>query len=144
VAEATLYLFDGHNLLHASSFADARELVDTLASFLAVRGARGIVVFDGEGEAAMLGPLEVRYAPNADTVLERMAAELRLREQICLVSSDLAVRGTSGHEVAKLGSRTFLRDLEPTLHEDRPRSPLADRLDAKTRARLEQLRRGEG
>ena len=45
-----VYLFDGYNLLHAGAFADVRELVDTLASFVAVRGARGIVVFDGVGE----------------------------------------------------------------------------------------------
>jgi hypothetical protein len=29
--ESELYLFDGFNLLHASSFEDARELVDALA-----------------------------------------------------------------------------------------------------------------
>ena len=36
-----LYLFDGYNILHAGDFADRRELVDALASFVAVRGARG-------------------------------------------------------------------------------------------------------
>ena len=41
MADPTLYLFDGHNLLHAGGYADQRELTDTLASFVAVRGARG-------------------------------------------------------------------------------------------------------
>ena len=38
MAEPTLYLFDGYNLLHAGPFADRRELVDALASFVATRG----------------------------------------------------------------------------------------------------------
>src|SRR5581483_12173406 len=135
--------FDGHNLLHAGGLADRRELADRLADFVAVRGARGIVVFDGGGRDTELGPLAVRHAPHADTLLERLAAEHRDRERVCLVSSDSAVRGTSGQEVRKLTSRTFLRDLEP---DDRPAYRplrLADRLDARTRDRLERLRRGE-
>ena len=49
MSEPTLYLFDGYNLLHAGEFSDAAELVDALASFVALRGARGVVVFDGHG-----------------------------------------------------------------------------------------------
>jgi predicted RNA-binding protein with PIN domain len=143
LAEPTLYLFDGFNLLHAAAFDDVRELTDALASFVAVRGARGIVVFDGLGTDATLGPLEVRYAPNADSVIERLAAEHRDRERVCLVSSDIAVRGTSGQQVAKLSSATFVRDLEAPAHnEDAPRG-LGGRLDDATRERLERLRRGE-
>ena len=59
MAETALYLFDGYNLLHAGSFRDARELVDRLADFVAVEGARGVVVFDGVGEDASYGPLEL-------------------------------------------------------------------------------------
>jgi predicted RNA-binding protein with PIN domain len=141
MAEATLYLFDGYNLLHAGAFADARELVDALASFVAMRGARGVVVFDGVGEDAAFGPLEVRYAPDADTLIERLAAERRDVEQVCLVSSDAAVRGTSGQAVAKLSSAVFLRELPATGHQEQRRSEIADRLDDETRARLERLRR---
>lgn len=141
-SEPTLYLFDGYNLLHAGTFADARELVDRLASFVAMRGARGVVVFDGVGEDAAFGPLEVRFAQHADTVIERLAAEHRASERVCLVSSDVAVRGTSGQEVGKLSSAGFLRDLPAAGHSERPRTEVADRLDAETRARLEQLRRG--
>ena len=141
--ETTLYLFDGYNLLHAGDYESVRELIDRLASFVAQEGARGIVVFDGAGEDLERGPLQVRFAPHADTVLERLAAEHRGREQVCLVSSDAAVRGTSGHEVRKLSSRTFLRDLGSTTHEERAPLHLADRLDDETRARLERLRRGQ-
>jgi predicted RNA-binding protein with PIN domain len=141
--EPTLYLFDGYNLLHAASYENARELRDALASFVALKGARGVVVFDGAGEDEVRGPLEVRFAEHADTLLERLAAEHRGHERVVLVSSDAAVRGTSGQEVQKLSSQTFLGDLEAVSHsEDRPRH-LRDRLDPETRAALERMRRGE-
>jgi predicted RNA-binding protein with PIN domain len=142
MADPTLYLFDGYNLLHAGGFRDVGELIDRLADFVAVRGARGVVVFDGGGKETTVGALEVRYAANADALLERLAAGHRDRERVCLVSSDIAVRGTSGQEVRKLSSRTFLHDLEPVEHREGQRLPLADRLDEETRARLERLRRG--
>jgi predicted RNA-binding protein with PIN domain len=143
VPDTTLYLFDGYNLLHAGSYRDPRELIDALAGFVAMEGARGIVVFDGFGQNTKLGRLEIRYAEDADTVLERLAAEHRARDNVCLVSSDAAVRGTSGHEVQKLSSKTFLRDLPEARHQDARRSSLADRLDPETLQRLERLRRGE-
>jgi len=141
--EATLYLFDGYNLLHAGGYEDVRELTDALASFVALNGARGIIVFDGVGEDRELGPLSVRYAPHADALLERLAAEHRRRERVCLVSSDAAVRGTSGQEVRKVSSRTFLIDLEPARHGEGRPSRVGEKLDADVRARLERLRRGE-
>ncbi|HEX3453430.1 MAG TPA: NYN domain-containing protein [Gaiellaceae bacterium] len=140
--DPTLYLFDGYNLLHAGGFADVPELVDRLADFVAVRGARGVVVFDGGGTDGELGPLSIRYAPHADTLLERLAAEHRDRENVCLVSSDAAVRGTSGQEVRKLTSRTFVRDLEHVEHREHGSYRVGERLDEETRARLERLRRG--
>jgi len=142
VPEPTLYLFDGYNLLHAGGYEDARTLVDRLASFVALRGARGVVVFDGGGEELDLGALAVRFAPDADTLLERLAAEHRGRERVCLVSSDVAVRGTSGQEVRKISSATFLGGLEPVVHDESDPSRLRDRIDEATRARLERLRRG--
>jgi predicted RNA-binding protein with PIN domain len=143
VPDPTLYLFDGYNLLHAGDYGDVRELVDRLASFVAQQGARGVVVFDGHGEELDRGPLQVRYARDADTLLERLAAEHRGKEQVCLVSSDLAVRGTSGVEVRKLSSKTFLRDLGSTEHEEAVPLRLGERLDEETRAKLEKLRRGQ-
>ncbi len=143
MADPTLYLFDGHNLLHAGTFEDQRELTDLLASFVALRGARGVLVWDGVGTDGEIGPLSVRYVRNADALLERLAAEHRASEIVCLVSSDLAVRGTSGQEVQKRSSRAFVGDLEQTRHEEPHGSRLGDALDAETRARLERLRRGQ-
>jgi predicted RNA-binding protein with PIN domain len=142
MADPTLYLFDGYNLLHAGSFADQRELTDALASFVAMRGARGVVVWDGAGTDAQIGPLAVRYAPQADAVLERLAAEHRATEEVCLVSSDFAVRGTAGQKVQKRSSLSFVGDLEAPRHSESHGSRLGDSLDDETRARLERLRRG--
>jgi predicted RNA-binding protein with PIN domain len=146
MADPTLYLFDGHNLLHAGSFSDARQLVDTLASYVAGRGARGVVVFDGGGEEREVGPLAVRYADHADDVLERLAAENRDSELVCLVSSDALIRRVSGQEVRKLASRSFLAELAPEVHREHEQrgsgGQLRDRLDPETRDRLERLRRG--
>jgi predicted RNA-binding protein with PIN domain len=147
VADPTLYLFDGYNLLHAGTFTDRDELVDTLASFVAGRGARGVVVFDGVGEERAIGPLAVRFTAHADDLLERLAAENRKSELVCIVSSDHAVRWTSGQEVRKLASSGFLAALEPVEHIDHEQKGaggrVGDRLDPSTREQLERLRRGE-
>jgi hypothetical protein len=110
---------------------------------VAVRGARGVLVWDGVGEDRELGPLSVRYAPHADALLERLAAEHRRSETVVLVSSDFALRGTSGQEVQKRSSREFASELEQPSHAEPERSRLRDVVDAETRERLERLRRGE-
>jgi predicted RNA-binding protein with PIN domain len=143
VADGSLYLFDGYNLLYASPFSDPRELVDTLASFVATKGARGVLVFDGVGDDTQRGPLSVRYAADADTLLERLAAEHRGRERVVLVSSDTTVLGTAGREVTSVSSQTFFRELHPPEHREDAPAGLAGRLDDETRTRLERLRRGE-
>ncbi len=142
--DPTLYLFDGFNLLHLGGFGDSRELTDKLASFVAEKGARGVLVFDGSGEDQSYGPLEVRFAEDADTLLERLAAENRDNERVCLVSSDSAVRGTSGQKVMKLSSATFTKDFALDTHAEGKPMRVEDKLDPETRARLEQLRRGQG
>ena len=142
MADPTLYLFDGHNLFHAGDYEDLRQLRDEPASFVALKGARGVLVFDGAGADESYGPLEVRYAKSADTLLERLAAEHRQREVVCLVSSDVAVRGTSGQEVQKRSSATFLGDLEAVAHSEERPHHLRDTLDPETREKLERLRRG--
>jgi len=144
MAEPTLYLFDGFNLLHAGGFGSPEELRDLLASWVSAQGARGVLVFDGEGPTESLGALEVRWAKDADTLLERLAVEHRRREQVAIVSSDTAVRGTTGVEVRKVASQTFLGELCRPTQPSPPRGDLRDRLDPDTLARLERLRRGEG
>jgi predicted RNA-binding protein with PIN domain len=142
VPDPTLYLFDGFNLLHAGASADPRELADRLASFVALKGARGVLVFDGVGPDEELGPLSVRWATDADALLERLAARHRASERVCLVSSDFAIRGTSGQEVTTLSSREFAAELGAVAFGDADHARLGDRLDPETRARLERLRRG--
>jgi predicted RNA-binding protein with PIN domain len=144
MAEPTLYLFDGYNLLHAGTYDDPRALRDALAGFVAMKGARGVLVFDGVGTDESHGPLEVRFAEHADTLLERLAAEHRNKEQVCLVSSDSAVRGTSGLQVMKLSSATFARDFRLEGHQEQRPMRVEDKLDPDTREKLEQLRRGKG
>ena len=142
--EPTLYLFDGYNLLHASQFRARQELVDRLADYVALRGARGVVVFDGVGDDAMYGQLEVRFASSADRLLERLAAENRDEERVFLVSSDRDVRGTAGQEVRKLSSSEFAGELAadaPRSSGRGHRSRVEDALDEATREHLERWRR---
>ncbi len=143
MAEPTLYLFDGFNLLHAGGFDSPEELRDLLASWVAGKGVRGILVFDGHGPDESHGRLDVRWAVNADTLIERLAAEHRGGEQVAVVSSDEAVRGTSGAQVRKLSSAVFLSELVAPKHVDAARGDLRDKLDPATLAKLERLRRGE-
>jgi predicted RNA-binding protein with PIN domain len=143
VAEPTLYLFDGFNLLHAGGFESPEQLRDLLAGWVAGKGVRGVLVFDGHGPDETHGRLEVRWAEDADTAIERLAADNRRGEQVAVVSSDLAVRGTSGVEVRKLSSAAFLDELIPPSHLDSARGDLRDKLDAATLAELERLRRGK-
>ena len=75
MAEPTLYLFDGFNLLHAGGFASPEQLRDLLASWVSAQGVRGVLVFDGHGADEQLGALEVRWAVDADALLERLDAE---------------------------------------------------------------------
>jgi predicted RNA-binding protein with PIN domain len=143
MAEPTLYLFDGFNLLHAGGFESPDALRDLLASWVAAQGARGILVFDGQGSTERRGPLEVRWAKDADALLERLAAENRNREQVAVVSSDAEIRGTAGVEVRKLTSQTFLGELSRPSQPPAVRGDMRDRLDPDTLAELERLRRGE-
>jgi predicted RNA-binding protein with PIN domain len=138
-----LYLFDGNNILHAGGFRDRRELVDRLASHVALEGGRGVVVFDGVGDDVAFGPLEVRYALHADDVLERLAADFRGREPVTVVSSDRAVRTTAGQETRRVSAKTFLRELAqpPRAPEAASRSTVEGALDEETRRRLEEWRR---
>ena len=75
-------------------------------------------------------------------MLERLAAEHRGSEQVAIVSSDAAVRGTTGIEVRKVASQTFLAELARPTQPRSTRGDLRDRLDPDTLARLERLRRG--
>ncbi|MGL6280146.1 MAG: NYN domain-containing protein [Gaiella sp.] len=142
MSEPTLYLFDGSNLFHAGGYAERETLIDALASFVATHAAQGVVVFDGTGTDREIGPLAVRFASDADALLERLAAERRGEESVLIVTSDQAIRVTSGQEVRTTASAVFLAELAAPRHQETPASRVADRLDEETRARMERLRRG--
>ena len=89
------------------------------------------------------GPLSVRWAKDADTLLERLAAERRGQEQVAIVSSDAAVRSTMGIEVRKLASQTFLAEFTRPTQPEAVRGDLRDRLNPETLSKLERLRRGQ-
>src|SRR5205085_5016627 len=137
------YLFDGHNLLYAGGFADQRELRDALASWVATQGARGVLVFDGVGQDETHGPLDVRFAEHADSLIERLASENRGLERVCVVSSDSTVRATAGRMVQSRTSETFLRDFVLAEHVEGKRSELVYRLDHAPRAALARLGRAQ-
>ena len=144
MAEPTLYLFDGYNLLHAGDYrgVDAARSTSWRVSSRC-KGRAASSSSTASGEEVTRGPLEVRFAPHADTLLERLAAEHRDKEWVCLVSSDVTIRETSGQAVRKLSSSTFLRGLGAGDQTPPPPGQLSDRLDEKTRLALERLRRGE-
>ena len=139
-----LYLFDGYNLLNAGPFRGPEELVDRLAGFVAVSGARGVVVFDGVGRDATVGPLDVRYAASADGLLERLAAEHRDEHDVVLVSTDAEIRRTAGQEVANRTSKDFAQELlaaDAARRTAPPGTRIEDALEPDVRARLERWRR---
>ncbi len=122
---------------------EPQALVDRLAGFVAERGARGIVVFDGEGADSAYGALEVRYARTADHVLERLAAENRDTAEVILVSTDRAIRDTVGLEVRKVLSEDFASEITGAKTQSlKPGGgKVEDALEAETRERLEAWRR---
>lgn len=140
-----LYLFDGWNLFHAGGYGSPEELVDLLAGHVAREGARGVVVFDGVGRDRTIGALDVRYAPHADDLLERLAVEARdRREDVVVVSSDRLIRETAGQEVRRRTSNEFARELGRSTADPAgalPEGRVEDALDADTREALERWRR---
>ena len=111
---------------------------------MALKGARGIAVFDGDGEEREIGPLSVRFAPHADALLERLAAEHRATEVVFLVSSDaVASRHVRARRCGSAPRAGFLADLEPARHDERRLFRVEERVDDETRAALERLRRSK-
>ena len=61
-----------------------------------------------------------------------------------LISSDSAVRGTSGGQVRKVASKDFVRELGAGGQTEFAPHRVSERIDDETRAKLERLRRGQG
>ena len=117
----------------AGRFTDRDELVDVLASFVAVRGSRGVVVFDGSGEERDVGPLAVRFAPNADTLLERLAAERRDRRGRPPLTSDAA--GTRGRAASRCESAARWSSSQSFMRSSIERTPRAGSVSGSTTRR---------
>ena len=143
MADPTLYLFDGYNLLHAGAVRRPARARRHARELRRQQGARGVVVFDGVGEdasSAALGALAARRR-HAARAARRGAPRTRAG------AARLLGRRRARHRRPR-GARSSPRRLPP-----RPRArPAAaeppgrgsrDRLDAETRARLERLRRGQ-
>ena len=142
--EVALYLFDGSNLFHAGRFAHRDELVDELASFVAVRGARGVVVFDGVGEDREIGAL-ASASPHMPTRCSSGSRPRAARARRCSSSRPTPPSGErADRRCESAAPRHFLSELAAMSHREDAPSRLADRVDPETRARLERLRRGEG
>ena len=148
MAEPTLYLFDGYNLLHAGTFTDRDELVDTLASFVAGRGARGVVVFDGVGEERAIGPL----AGAVHRARRRSPRAPRGREPEVRARLRRLVRPRSALDIGAGGAQARLACVPRGARARRStsitsrRAPAAASATASTRTtreQLERLRRGE-
>ena len=142
MAEPTLYLFDGFNLLHAGGFDSPDQLRDLLAGWVAGKGARGVLVFDGHGPDETHGRLEVRWAPDADTLIERLAADHRRGATNAVFSLDGRFVFFMAGATNTIYRHAILDELIPPSHVDSSRGDMRDKLDAATLAELERLRRG--
>jgi predicted RNA-binding protein with PIN domain len=164
----TLYIVDGYNVLHAlfrgaekeEIFARRDWLADRLASFVALRGARAVLVFDSSGpqstssEPIKGAPVEVVFAGGrftADTLIARRIAGQPADVQVVVVSADQEVQRTAsragvsrmtpvelGAELRGEGESGQALDSAP----DSTRMPsrLEDKVDPETLRRLEELR----
>ena len=131
--------------MKASAFRERQDLIDDLASYLAYKGERGIVVFDGRGDESEFGPLEVRFAASADHLIERLAVERRESHDIFVVTSDREIHGITGQSVRHCTTPEFMAELagKPDASPSATRSTrVSETLDHATREHLERLRRG--
>ena len=136
VPDPTLYLFDGYNLLHAGAFADARELVDLLASFVAHAGARGVVVFDGAAKSRDRPALSPLRPPRRHAARAARRRAPRKRDRLPRFVRRRASRHVRATRCASSPRPAFLGDLEPARTRGAGRvTRRASALDDETRAR---------
>lgn len=81
MAEPTLYLFDGYNLLKHRRLHGRTRARRRARELRRAEGARGVLVFDGAGSDERRGSLEIRYTAHADALLvvERVDDATRAR-----------------------------------------------------------------
>jgi len=144
---------------------DAREmLIATLADYAAMTRQRVTVVFDShrrpdaDASEQTISGVEVVYSgrkTSADHVIERLLFEARASDEVTVATSDALQRDLAlGRKIKTVSALTLKGQVDAVLAQrnqqigdTRARSDIArrleDRLDPKTRERLERLRRGE-
>jgi len=144
---------------------DAREmLIATLADYAAMTRQRVTVVFDShrrpdaEASEQTISGVEVVYSgrkTSADHVIERLLFEARTSDEVTVATSDALQRDLAlGRKIKTVSALTLKAQVDAVLAQrnqqigdTRARSDIArrleDRLDPKTRERLDRLRRGE-
>lgn len=144
---------------------DARDLlVAMLADYAAMTQQRITVVFDShrradaEASEQMISGVQVLYSgrkTSADHVIEKLLFETRPGDEVTVATSDSLQRDLAlGREVKTVSAATLKAQIDAVLArrdqrmgDSRAQSDIArrleDRLDPKTRERLDRLRRGE-
>lgn len=167
----TLYIVDGYNVLHymfrgvskEELFARRDWLADQLASFVALKAARAVLVFDGHGprstsaEAVKGGLVEVCFAGGrftADTLIARRIAGRSPDVHVIVVSADQEVQLTASRAgVSRMTPRELAAELAPggetrqalDSASESTRLPLRleDKVDVETLRKLKELRRDD-
>lgn len=144
---------------------DAREmLIATLADYAAMTRQKVTVVFDShrrpdaEASEQAVSGVQVIYSgrkTSADHVIERLLFDARANDEVTVATSDALQRDLAlGRKIKTVSALTFKAEVDAVLArrnqqigDTRARSDIArrleDRLDPKTRERLDRLRRGE-
>ena len=145
---------------------DARDLlIAMLADYAAMTQQRVTVVFDShrradaEASEQIVNGVQVVYSgrkTSADHVIERLLFEARPSDEVTVATSDAMQRDLAlGRQVKTVSALTLKAQVDAALNrrdqqvsDARSQSDIArrleDRLDAKTRERLERMRRGDG
>lgn len=144
---------------------DARDLlVSILADYAAMTRQKVTVVFDShrrpdaEASRQMVSGVQVVYSgrkTSADHVIERLLFEAKPNDEVTVATSDGLQRDLAlGREIKTVSALTLKSQVDAVLArrdqqmgDRQARSDIArrleDRLDPKTRERLDQMRRGE-
>lgn len=144
---------------------DARDLlVAMLADYAAMTQQRVTVVFDShrradaEASEQMINGVQVLYSgrkTSADHVIEKLLFEARPGDEVTVATSDSLQRDLAlGREVKTVSAATLKVQIDAMLArrdqrmgDSRAQSDIArrleDRLDPKTRERLDRMRRGD-
>ncbi|MBI4963526.1 MAG: NYN domain-containing protein [Desulfomonile tiedjei] len=110
------YLIDGNNVMaqtigwHKDKVAARRNLIHSLAKFLAVRKAKVTVVFDGPQDAefpegSKYKSVKILYAhpgSDADSRIKDLVKKSTNKRDLILVSSDKALGGFVAHQGARV------------------------------------------